>query len=732
MIQSEQFDKYTVFNNSSCVVYTCDAEGRITNYNAKAGELWGIKSNSNTNENFCENWKCHYSSEEYVPHFDSLLAPLEFSKLLIHNAQMVIERPGLLPIIIKVNTIPIEDNHGNLIGTINFSFFGDDQNNMVKEPDLKTKELQDRNVETIVERPDGSRFYASVNIDPLFDEDNRITGAVDVFQDITYIKQAELALKESEGRYHNLIQSLDTPLYTTDAEGRVTMFNKAVAVLWGREPAIGKDMWCGSYKILAVNGSDIPLAECPMAVCLQQQRPVHGEEIIVVRPDGSLRNVIPHPQPLFNEFGKMIGAINMLIDITDMKRTENALRESEKKYRELAASLERKVEEKTLDLKKKNKQLESSELRYHKMIEEVEDYAIILLDKDGIVQNWNKGAEKIKGYKEEEIVGKSFSNFYLPADRESGLPFKLLQLARDEGKAIHEGWRMRKDGSTFWGSIVLTALHDDQDRILGFSKVTRDLTERKQAEDRLKEYANQLEFQNKELEQFAYAASHDMKEPLRKIQFYNAAVIQNQANVLDEKSKDFLSRSLNAAKRMNDLIEDLLTYSTTTSNTSNFEEVDLNEVVEEIKLMHKEEIEQDKIQIPSNKLPVIHAIPFQIIQLMSNLINNSVKYKHPDRTVYIEIKANLIKGSLIKEENVEPNKQYHHISVIDNGMGFDPDYSDKIFNIFQRLHSLPFIKGSGIGLAICKRIVQNHHGFITASSREGFGAQFDIYLPQQL
>ena len=415
-----------------------------------------------------------------------------------------------------------------------------------------------------------------------------------------------------------------------------------------------------------------------------------------------------------------------------MESTEKALRESEKKYRELAASLERKVEEKTLDLQMKNKQLETSEQRYHKMIEEVEDYAIILLDKNGIVQNWNKGAEKIKGYKEEEIVGKSFSNFYLPADRESGLPFKLLERARQEGKAIHEGWRMRKDGTTFWGSIVLTALHDDQDRILGFSKVTRDLTERKEAEDRLKDYANQLEFQNKELEQFAYAASHDMKEPLRKIQFYNAAVIQSQANVLDEKSKDFLSRSLNAAKRMNDLIEDLLTYSITTTNTASFEKVDLNEVVEEIKLMHREEIEQDKIQIVSVKLPTIDATPFQVKQLLSNLINNSVKYKHPDRAARIEIKATSIDGASMDEEHAEPAKQYHHISVIDNGMGFDPEYADKIFNIFQRLHSLPDIKGSGIGLAICKKIVQNHHGFITASSQEGYGAQFDIYLPQQL
>src|SRR5580704_355085 len=124
-----------------------------------------------------------------------------------------------------------------------------------------------------------------------------------------------------------------------------------------------------------------------------------------------------------------------------------------------------------------NDELRKSEERYHKMIEEVEDYAILMLNREGIVQNWNKGAEKIKGYKESEIVGKSFRLFYLPEDREKKLPEKLIEEAVRNGKAIHEGWRMRKDGSKFWGSIVITALHDEERNVIGFSKVTRDLTE---------------------------------------------------------------------------------------------------------------------------------------------------------------------------------------------------------------------------------------------------------------
>ena len=663
----------TLVNSLPTGIYTCDKNAKITFFNELAVQLWGHRPDIKTDSlRFCASFKVRMMDGTYVP-------------------------PEETPMAIALQTAQ--------------SF---------------------RNIEALVERPDGSQFYACVNIDPLFDENNNLIGAINVFQDITALKQTEFALKESEKRYRELIQNLETPLYTTDAEGKVTMFNKAAINLWGREPEISKDMWCGSYKIFDTDGSNLPLDECPMAVCLKQQRPVYGKEILVVRPDGTIRNVAPHPQPLFDEAGNLTGAINMLIDITDIKQTEKALRESEARYRELAASLEKQIEEKTIDLKIKNDQLKNSEQRYHKMIDEVEDYAIILLDKNGIIQNWNKGAEKIKGYKEEEIVGKSFSNFYLPADRESGLPQKLLKLATENGKAIHEGWRMRKNGSAFWGSIVLTALHDDENNIIGFSKVTRDLTERKLSEDRLHEYTNQLEFQNKELEQFAYAASHDMKEPLRKIRFYNSAIAENPVNILDEKSREYLNRSLNSAKRMTALIEDLLTYSKTTANIESFEQVNLNEVVEEIKIMHNEEFEQKNVRIETKELPLLPAIPFQIKQLMFNLINNAIKYKHPERNVCIQLKTKVVRGAEINEVAAEKNRYYKKISVIDNGIGFAPQQSEKIFNIFQRLNNLPGSKGSGIGLAICKRIVQNHHGFIKASGKENEGARFDIYLPASL
>jgi PAS domain S-box-containing protein len=520
-------------------------------------------------------------------------------------------------------------------------------------------------------------------------------------------------------------------IYTTDDDGKINYYNPAATHLLGGEPKLREDLSDGSFEMRNRDGTKLSADKSPMAICLKNKKST-VDEIVIARPDGSLRNVNAQSYPLFDESGEMKGAFNLLQDITDLKNAETALRETEKKFTDLASTLDKKIEEKILDLKIKHDQLKSSEERYHKMVEEVEDYAIILLDKDGIIQNWNKGAEKIKGYSDEEIIGKSFYNFYLPEDRQSGLPQKLLAQARENGKAIHEGWRLRKDGSRFWGSIVLTAVHDKDNNIIGFSKVTRDLTERKTAEDKMEEYTNQLEFQNKELEQFAYAASHDMKEPLRKIHLYNSSIYETSAHKLDDKAKEYLNRSINAARRMNDLIEDLLTYSKTTSTIENFEEVNLNEVVDEILLVHREEFEQKEISIAVDKLPVLFGVGFQLKQLLFNLINNSIKYKHPDRNVRIEIKNELIDGNEIKEWIADPKHKYHKITLQDNGVGFEPQYSERIFDIFQRLNNSPSAKGSGIGLAICKRIVQNHHGFIKATGKLNGGASFEIFLPADL
>lgn len=516
----------------------------------------------------------------------------------------------------------------------------------------------------------------------------------------------------------HILDSLPTAVCVCDMAGIIKRYNEKAVQLWGRRPQTGNsaERFCGSYRLYLTDGTYLPHDQSPVAACIKDGQPIKDLECILERPDLSRIYIRVNVMPVIDEFGKQTGAINCFDDITQQKDAEQGLHRKigEEKLREMAASLEKIVDRKTQDLVRKTEELKKSEERYHKMVEEVEDYAILMLDKNGTIMNWNKGAEKIKGYKEEEIVGRNFQEFYLPEDREKGLPLQLLQLARETGKALHEGWRKRKDGSAFWGSIVLTAIHNNEGGVIGFTKVTRDLTERKLAEDRMKDYLNQLEFQNKELEQFVYAASHDLKEPLRKLTLYNNFIADDPANQLEEKSREYLNRSLKAAERMKALIEDLLVYSRSTFTAEFYEAVDLNPIIDEIITLHKEEIGEGHVDV--DRLPVVQGVPVQMKQLFFNLINNAIKYKHPDREVEIKIAA-------------EKQKQYYKISVVDNGIGFDQTHADRIFEVFQRLNNAPYTKGSGIGLAICKKIVQNYKGFIEAEGQLDQGARFSVYLP---
>lgn len=525
----------------------------------------------------------------------------------------------------------------------------------------------------------------------------------------------QLDFASMDCNFPDLIGELPAAIYTCDLDGKITFYNEAAAELWGRRPEIGKDLWCGSWKIYHPDGTPLSLDECPMAITLREGRPVYGEEIEIERPDGKRVNVLPHPKPIYNSLGKIIGAVNMLVDITAKKQAEKLIRKSELKYRLLSESLATKVAERTAVLQK-------SEERYHKMIEEVQDYAILLLDTNGTILNWNKGAENIKGYKEQEIVGKNFSIFYLEEDRLNNLPCELIKKATNEGKAMHEGWRLRKDGKRFWGSIVITALHDEEQNVIGFSKVTRDLTEKKLADDQLRQYAEELEFQNKELEQFANVASHDLQEPLRKIRTFAELLERN----LEDKSavKKHIEKINGAATRMSTLISDILEYSQLSKSNQLFTNIDLNAALDGAIEDYDYLIEEKDVKIIRHSMPRVNGIFIQLQQLFSNLISNAIKFGN-DKPV-IKISTEIPTDEDIKKLP-QINRQYIKIVFRDNGIGFEPRYAEQVFKLFQRLDNNK--PGTGIGLAICKKIVENHKGFISVSSEQNIGTTFNIFLP---
>jgi PAS domain S-box-containing protein len=387
-----------------------------------------------------------------------------------------------------------------------------------------------------------------------------------------------------------------------------------------------------------------------------------------------------------------------------------------------------------IQLNQQNLELAKNEVRYHKMTELVEDYAILLLSKEGYIENWNRGAEKIKGYKAEEIIGKHFRIFYTAADQQSGLPEKLIQKAAREGKATHEGWRARKNGEVFWGYIVITALKDENNEIFGFSKVTRDLTEKRETDLKLQRFAENLQIKNraleqmnKELESFTYVASHDLQEPLRKIKTFANFILSNDRDNFSATSLDYFNRVLSATDRMQNLIESLLQLSRISSTEPVFEESNLNQVLEESRKDLQETILEKHATIESDQLPTLLVNPLQIQQVFYNILGNSLKYTSNGKPVHIRITAEKLDN--FKIENIKDSKESWRISIQDNGIGFEQQYAKRIFEPFQRLHGKLEYPGTGIGLAICKKIVQYHGGSIEASGIPGQGARFDIFLP---
>jgi light-regulated signal transduction histidine kinase (bacteriophytochrome) len=241
--------------------------------------------------------------------------------------------------------------------------------------------------------------------------------------------------------------------------------------------------------------------------------------------------------------------------------------------------------------------------------------------------------------------------------------------------------------------------------------------------------AAELIIANKELLAFAYISSHDLQEPLRKIQTFVSIILVKENQNLSDNGKYNFQRIQSAAGRMQQLIEDLLAFSRINTTERKFEKIDLNIIIEEVKTELKDTIQEKHATIEATELCPANIIFFQFRQLMYNLISNALKFSRPDLPSHIIIKSRIVKGNKLDNEKLSPEKDYCHITVKDNGIGFEPHFSQRIFEVFQKLHSKEEYAGTGIGLAIVKKIIENHNGMITATSELKKGATFDIYIP---
>jgi PAS domain S-box-containing protein len=366
--------------------------------------------------------------------------------------------------------------------------------------------------------------------------------------------------------------------------------------------------------------------------------------------------------------------------------------------------------------------LQSGDYGYRMLVENFNEGALTLSD-NGLVVYTNSYFHELLGVPYADVIGKPFVNFIASdciADFEELFKNALTGNVKGEIK-LHLGKKIIPV------QISLTSLYPKLP-IIGV--IITDLTERKIFEKEINLKAEQLvvknlelEKMNKDLESFAYISSHDLQEPLRKIQTFVGRIIDQESDNFSPSGQMMFNRMHLAAKRMQVLIDDLLAYSRSNSTMQEFEIIDLKAIIEDVKDDLKEEIKEKKATIETNGLCTTKIIPYQFRQMMHNLIGNSLKFARPGIKPKIKIKGEMIPF-------YRPlNRKACHISISDNGIGFDQEYSDKIFKVFQRLHTREEFAGTGIGLAIVKRIVENHEGIITVESEPLKGATFNIYIP---
>jgi PAS domain S-box-containing protein len=521
----------------------------------------------------------------------------------------------------------------------------------------------------------------------------------------------------TDERFRLLVESVrDYAIFMLDKQGHVLSWNAGGELIIGYAP----NEIIGKHFSIFYPEEDIKAGKPELELESVLTKGRFEDEGWRVRKDGSRfwANVIV--TDLRDENGKVIGFSKITRDLSERKNAEEILRESEERYRLLT--------------------------------EGVSDYAIFMLDPEQRVASWNKGAQRLKGYTADEIIGKHFSIFY-PEEDKAKPAYEMAVIAKT-GRFEDEGWRVRKDGSRFWANVVITAIKDKNGKLLGYSKITRDLTERKRAEEALRgmkeelehtveelrhsvdalnkeiagrklieqeltEKNKQLQISNTDLEQFAYVASHDLREPLRMISNYSTLLVKH-CKLEDEDSKLFSEFILGGVTHMQRLINDLLDYSRIGRSGIRFQEIDTMDVVDKVKMALSAEIDNTDAIITYNDLPVVEGVYSLITNLFQNLIANSIKFRKPGTTPRINITAQPLQ-----------NSDDWQFSIEDNGIGIPKEYQERIFVIFQRLHSRREYEGTGIGLAMCKKIVEFHGGKLWVESIPD-GSRFCFTLPERV
>lgn len=470
-------------------------------------------------------------------------------------------------------------------------------------------------------------------------------------------------------------------MFFLDPEGRIASWNRGAGAAHGfaEKEVLGEPLSV-LYLPRDVSGRRPQFA---LRVATLEGR--HEEEGWRLRKDGGMFWGATALTAIRDERGQLMGFAVVTRDRTERRHAEEALRQSEERHRLL--------------------------------VESVKDYAIFVLDPQGRIMTWNEGARRLKGYEADEIVGAHFSKFYLPADIARGHPERELEIALAEGRYEEEGWRLRKDGSTFWASVTITALRDSERTHVGFAKVTRDLTARKQTEDALQARAKSFERLNRELDSFSHTVAHDLRSPIRAIEHLTSVLQEEESPRLSAEGREIVRAVSETSRRMARLVQDLLEFSTAKRREPVRSRVDVTAMARDV----GEELARGRadhaIELRVAPGLAADADPALLRIALANLIGNAVKFTRDVERPVIEVGR-------------EETEQGVAFFVRDNGAGFDPARASALFQPFSRLHAPSEFEGTGIGLATVDRIVRRHGGTAWAIGAPGRGATIYFTLPE--
>jgi PAS domain S-box-containing protein len=526
-------------------------------------------------------------------------------------------------------------------------------------------------------RKDGTQFWANVVITPLRNAQGELVGFAKITRDLTERRRQEVALRESEARLRMLVEAArDYAIFMLDPEGRVLSWNPGAESIKGYKEAEIIGSHFSRFYPEEVVASGWPEHELRTAKELGR----FEDEGWRVRKDGSRFWASVVITALKAPDGTLLGYSKITRDLTPRRHAEERLRESEERFRLL--------------------------------VDSVKDYAIFMLDPDGNILSWNSGAERIKGYKADEVLGSNFSRFYTPESVAAGWPQHELKEARREGHFEDQGWRVRKDHSMFWADVVISAIYDEQNKLRGFAKVTRDMTDQKRVET--------LEEGKRQTTEFLAMLAHELRNPLAPIR--NAVQIMANSGIdttAREWCRNVIDRQVSQLSR---LVDDLLDVTRITSGkiVLQKEDMDLNEAVTRAVEAVRPQLEARKHSFTLSLCKPSLTVDGDVVRLSQavlNLLHNAAKYTPEGGQI----------SCVVSREG-----DAAVVTVGDTGIGIPGDLMPRIFELFiQGERGLDRSEGGlGVGLTLVDRLVRLHGGSVVASSAGADrGSQFVIRLP---